>query len=52
MLVDKKALEIIDRVDFDFSTIAGNISGLSKAGWIMRSICTDRVIARFLEKHP
>ncbi|MBN2085729.1 MAG: class I SAM-dependent methyltransferase [Anaerolineales bacterium] len=52
LLVDKKALEILDRVDFNFSAVAGNISELSKAGWIMRSICTDRVVTRFLEKHP
>jgi O-methyltransferase involved in polyketide biosynthesis len=52
LLVDKKALEILDRVDFDFSTLAENISGLSQAGWIMRSICTDRVIKRLLETHP
>jgi O-methyltransferase involved in polyketide biosynthesis len=52
LLVDTKALEIIGRVDFDFSTLAGNISGLSKAGWIMRSICTDLVIKLFLERHP
>jgi O-methyltransferase involved in polyketide biosynthesis len=52
LLVDSKALEIIDRVDFDFAALAGKISGLSRAGWIMRSICTDRVIARVLETHP
>jgi O-methyltransferase involved in polyketide biosynthesis len=52
LLVDRKALEIIDRVDFDFAALAGRISELSKAGWIMRSICTDRVIKLFLEKHP
>jgi O-methyltransferase involved in polyketide biosynthesis len=52
LLVDRKALEILDRVDFDFSAIAENISELSKAGWIMRSISTDRVVTRLLEKHP
>jgi O-methyltransferase involved in polyketide biosynthesis len=52
LLVDRKSVEILDRVDFDFSTVAGNIAELSKTGWIMRSICTDRVIEKFLEKHP
>lgn len=52
LLVDKTALEIIERVDFDFSTIAGNMSELSQIGWIMRSLRVDGVIAGFLEKHP
>jgi O-methyltransferase involved in polyketide biosynthesis len=52
LLVDKRALEILDRVDFDFSTLAENISELSRAGWIMRSICTDRVIRSLLATHP
>jgi O-methyltransferase involved in polyketide biosynthesis len=52
LLADAKAQEIIDAVDFDFSSLAGSISELSKAGWILRSLWTDRVIARFLEAHP
>ena len=52
LLVDKTALEIIEKVDFDFSTITRNITELSQIAWIMRSICVDGVIARILEKHP
>ncbi|MFN2299558.1 MAG: class I SAM-dependent methyltransferase [Anaerolineales bacterium] len=52
LLVDRKALDIIDAVDFDFSPLAGNISKITKTGWIMRSLCTDRVIAEFLRRHP
>ena len=52
LLVDKTALEIIEKVDFDFSTITRNISELSQIAWIMRSICVDGVIARMLEKYP
>lgn len=52
LLVDRKALDIIDAVDFDFSPLAGNIGEITKTGWIMRSLCTDRVIAEFLRRHP
>ena len=52
LLVDKTALEIIEKVDFDFSTITRNISELSQIAWIMRSLCVDRVIAGILDQHP
>ena len=52
LLVDKKALEIIENVDFDFSTITRNMSELSQIAWIMRSICVDEVIKKMLERHP
>lgn len=52
LLVDKTALEIIDKIDFDFSTMTKNISELSQIAWIMRSIYVDRVIAGTLENYP
>jgi O-methyltransferase involved in polyketide biosynthesis len=52
LLVDRKALEIIQRVDFDFSTLTQNIQTLSQIGWIMRSISVDQVVTGFLEKYP
>jgi len=52
LLIDRTALEIIEKVDFDFSTITKNISELSQIAWIMRSICVDGVIGGILEKDP
>jgi O-methyltransferase involved in polyketide biosynthesis len=52
LLVDRKALEIIEKVDFDFSTITQNIQELSQIAWIMRSISVDQVVIGFLEKYP
>jgi len=52
LLVDKAALEIIDKVDFDFSTMTKNITELSQISWIMRSLRVDGVVASFLEEHP
>lgn len=52
MLVDQSAVEIIDKIDFDFSTITANISPITQAAWIMRSIYTDRVVGEILAKSP
>jgi O-methyltransferase involved in polyketide biosynthesis len=52
LLKDKTAVEIIDKIDYDFSTITANISEISQIGWIMRSLLIDGIIQGFLEKHP
>ena len=52
MLVDKAAVQIIESLDYDFSTIAANTHVLSQLAWIMRSICIDKAITRFLKKYP
>lgn len=52
LLVDKAALKIMEEVDYDFSTIANNISELTQMAWIMRSLCGDEVVRDFLGKHP
>lgn len=52
LLRDRTAVDIIDKIDFDFSTIAANLSEISQLGWIVRSLLIDRIIGRFLEKYP
>ena len=52
LLRDQTALEIIEKVDYDFASITRNISELSQVAWIMRSIYIDEVIGNFLNKHP
>jgi len=52
LLVDKTALAIMQEVDYDFSSIANNISEMSQIAWITRSICVDEVIRAFIEKYP
>ena len=51
-LVDKTAVEIMKRVDYDFSTIAAGMDDLSQIAWIRRSILMDKAIRKFLQKHP
>jgi O-methyltransferase involved in polyketide biosynthesis len=52
LLIDKTAVEIVAKINYDFSTIANNISFLSQFAWIARSLHIDQVIKRFLKKHP
>jgi len=52
LLVDRKALEIIDRIDYDFTRMAARIRSISRFEWIARSIHIDRSIQEFLGRHP
>lgn len=52
LLVDKKAVEMINSIQYDFSTIAKNISKLSSASWIARSIFFDKKISEFISVNP
>ena len=52
LLVDNKAVEIINSIQYDFSTIANNISKLSSASWIARSIYFDKKISEFISVNP
>jgi O-methyltransferase involved in polyketide biosynthesis len=52
LLIDKTAVEIVGKIDCDFSAMSKNLSAVSLYGWIRRSILIDKVIKQFLEKHP
>jgi len=52
LLVDTAAVEIIDRIDYDFTTITTNISVITQLAWIARSLHIDRVVREFLKRHP
>lgn len=52
LLIDETAARIVELVDYDFSTIARNISFVSQLAWIARSLHTDRTIREFLGLHP
>jgi O-methyltransferase involved in polyketide biosynthesis len=51
LLVDPAAVRIIDRLDYDFSTIAANISFVSQLAWIARSLHIDHTVRTFLDQH-
>jgi len=52
LLRDDKAVEIIEKIDYDFSTIDDNIDEMSQLGWVARCIHIDRTIIKFIQKHP
>ena len=52
LLRDETAVRILEQVDYDFDSLAGKMSPLSQAAWVMRSLCVDEVIRKFLEEYP
>ncbi|MEM7079860.1 MAG: class I SAM-dependent methyltransferase [Pseudomonadota bacterium] len=50
-LIDKKAVEIVDSLDYDFSTIEQTQS-MSQHSWVARSLHTDKVALDFIAQHP
>jgi O-methyltransferase involved in polyketide biosynthesis len=52
LLVDNKAVEIINSIPYDFSTISNNIKKLTRVSWIARSIFFDKKISEFIKAYP
>ncbi|MEM9177418.1 MAG: class I SAM-dependent methyltransferase [Myxococcota bacterium] len=50
-LVDEKAVEIVERLDYDFSGIE-ETQAFSQHGWVARSLQTDEMALGFIEAHP
>ncbi|WP_455382260.1 class I SAM-dependent methyltransferase [Salinispira pacifica] len=51
-LVDRAAVDVVSRVDYDFTTIAAGMSEITRMAWIARSLAFDEVIRAFLERNP
>lgn len=52
LLVDNKAVEIINSIPYNFSTISNNIRNLTRLSWIARSIFFDKKISEFIQTYP
>jgi len=52
MLYDKTAVEIVERVNFDFTKLISSTTELSRIAWIVRATCFDRIIRDFLRRYP
>jgi O-methyltransferase involved in polyketide biosynthesis len=52
LLVDKTAIEIIQRIDYDFGIISKGVDESSILGWVCRSLLIDEVIKKFIARHP
>jgi O-methyltransferase involved in polyketide biosynthesis len=51
-LIDKVAFEIINKIDYDFSTISNNINPITQYAWVARSLHTDKTVKEFILKYP
>jgi len=51
-LVYGMAVEIINKIDYDFTTITKNISWLSQFSWVARSLHVDKTILEFIKNNP
>lgn len=52
LLIDTKAAEIINNIDYDFTSIARNTRDLSQLAWIGRALLCDKITSAFLAEHP
>jgi len=52
LLVDKKAVSIINNIPYDFNVFAKNIHPLSRLSWIARSNYFDKKIKEFITVYP
>ncbi|HTP13558.1 MAG TPA: class I SAM-dependent methyltransferase [Bacteroidota bacterium] len=52
LLVDKTAVSIVKKVNYDFSTVASNMHEITRYAWVVRSLLIDRVVHAYLEQHP
>lgn len=52
LLVDSKAVSIINSIPYDFTVIAENINPISRLSWIARSIYFDKKIKEFINIFP
>jgi O-methyltransferase involved in polyketide biosynthesis len=52
LLVDNKAVSIMNSISYDFATISKNIRNLTRISWIARSIFFDQKIIEFIKLNP
>lgn len=52
VLVDQKAVELVESLDFDFSTIENMLSDYGNLYWARRALLMDRVVQAFMARHP
>jgi len=52
LLIDSKAVEIIESIDYDFSTLDNNLEEINIISWISRCRKYDEIINRFIIENP
>lgn len=52
ILVDQQAVAIVDRLDFDFASIAQTFRGFGAVNHLVRAKCMDEAACSYLSHHP
>ena len=52
LLIDEKAVSIIENIPYDFGKISERVSKLSQLSWISRTIFFDEKLKEFIGQHP
>lgn len=52
LLRDARALDVMNKIEFDFSPLTNNVKSLTQLGWIQRSLLMDQTIRGFMERYP
>ena len=51
-LVDRMAVEIINKIDYDFTLFERKMNWVSQFSWVARSMHVDKTILEFIKKNP
>lgn len=51
-LIDKTAMEIVRKADYDFSDLFSSITEYNRITWIGQNVCLDRLIRDFIRRYP
>jgi O-methyltransferase involved in polyketide biosynthesis len=52
LLIDRTAADIVDRLAYDFSTIAAGTHPITRLAWVARALHVDRTLRDFLTRRP
>ncbi len=52
ILEDLTAIEIVEKVNCDFTKLFSSIGELDRIAWIVRCICFDKLIKDYIRRYP
>lgn len=52
ILADRQAIEIVDKLDYDFSAIAGVFNAFGGMGHLVRARAMDDAVRTYVNRHP
>lgn len=52
MIADTMALDILNKLDYDFTKLEKNLNEMSQICWVVRALHVDRIVHSFLDRYP